>query len=540
MVCERLLALQKDLAIMKKFTPIVLAFSLGIPLTPDLSSAQASDDSAVRFGEAAQTFAAGSIQMSTPRDGIVNLITGDNQTTGARMILGKSDVLYLKLNKPDEVAVGDHFTVYRRIRKVFHPKTGDYLGMITIRVAIVKAIQVDHALTTVSVVRSYGAIAPGDPVMRFVPPKPGEEASRTGDAADVSGMIVEIQADKTMTMVSQADVVYLDRGRDDGLRSGDLMEVYRLSGGLPSRKIGQLKVLSTEDRTATARIAKATTRLMRGDRYKLTVAAAPISQPVDLPSAPPSPITPAKAEPAAAPALAASTFTAPDASGQTRINLGGQTNFLRYDSGEAAIKPEGYALLDQLIVHLHDSGDERLIRVEGHADDMEIGPSLRSRYPSNYELSKARASGVVRYLIEKGGIDSARLSSVGYGDSKPLTTNVNEEGRSKNRRVEVLLYAPPSGAQDSVKPDMHGNAGQLGTPSSLSAKGDGEKSASPADAPDAAMPATLLPSTDHGQDVAPTGSGTGMLNSPDGNVPGAMTPDATLPDAADPSAAPNQ
>jgi hypothetical protein len=54
------------------------------------------------------------------------------------------------------------------------------------------------------------------------------------------------------------------------------------------------------------------------------------------------------------------------------------------------------------------------------------------------------------------------------------------------------------------------------------------------------MPATLLPSTDHGQDVAPTGSGTGMLNSPDGNVPGAMTPDATLPDAADPSAAPNQ
>src|SRR5262245_33276492 len=73
---------------------------------------------------------------------------------------------------------------------------------------------------------------------------------------------------------------------------------------------------------------------------------------------------------------------------------------------------------------------------------MEIGPSLKSLYPTNWELSKARATGVLRYLVEKGGIDSVRLSTIGYGATKPLTSNATEDGRSKNRRVEILLYSP--------------------------------------------------------------------------------------------------
>jgi chemotaxis protein MotB len=80
---------------------------------------------------------------------------------------------------------------------------------------------------------------------------------------------------------------------------------------------------------------------------------------------------------------------------------------------------------------------------------MEIGPSLKSIYQTNWDLSKARAGGVLRYLIEKGGIDSAKLSSVGYGDTKPLASNATEVGRQKNRRVDIVLYAPESAEEQS-------------------------------------------------------------------------------------------
>ena len=379
----------------------------------------------------------------------MNLITGDNQTTGDRMILGRLDVLYLKLDHPSDAAIGDLYTVYRRVRKVFHPVTGVYLGFSTIRLAVVKVTQVDSDLTTVEVVRSFNALSPGDLVMRFTPPPVIEEVVPTSDS-EISGMIVELQADKTMTLVSQSDVVYLDRGRIDGLKAGDLMDVYRRSAGLPVRKIGQLKILSTEEETATAKIVKANTRVMKGDRYKLTGYAGPLVQPLENASALSNDVV-------------ARTLKVQDAGGQSRINLGELSNkFLHYDSGEAAIKPDSYKVLDQLIEYLHTSGDERLVRVEGHADNVEIGPSLKLRYASNWELSKARAGGVVRYLVEKGGLDSARLSSVGYGDSKPAGSNSVEEGRTKNRRVEIVLYTPSTdqkaSAPDQSMPVQEANA----------------------------------------------------------------------------------
>jgi chemotaxis protein MotB len=120
---------------------------------------------------------------------------------------------------------------------------------------------------------------------------------------------------------------------------------------------------------------------------------------------------------------------------------------LRFESGEATIKSEGYQVLDELIAYLKTAAGDRLIRVEGHADNMEIGPSLKSLYQTNWDLSKARAGGVLRYLTEKGGIDSAKLSSVGYGDTKPMTSNTTEMGRQKNRRVDIVLYSPESAGE---------------------------------------------------------------------------------------------
>ncbi|MDH5639704.1 MAG: OmpA family protein [Nitrospira sp.] len=426
---------------------LVLSIIITIPMAGSLAQAQTNEVTIA--GDEAFAFANGAIQKTTPRDGIVNVITGDNQSSGNRMLLGKGDTLYLKLKNPTDVAIGDLFTVYTRVRKVFHPMTNEYLGFVVFRQAIVKVTATDHALTTVKAVKSFGHIAPGDPVMRFTPPSTTHAQVDLVDTAELSGMIVDIQADKMMTMVSRTNAAYLDRGMADGLKIGDLLDIQRRSPGLPPRNVGQLKVVAIEERTATAQIVKATTRVFRGDRVKLVGYSEPVVQPVEIaPASTASPI-PTKADqaPDVSADLLADQLKTAETSGESRINLGDLAQFLRYESGEAAIRPEGYKVLDQLIEQLVTNGDTRLIRVEGHTDNVEIGPSLKARYPSNIDLSKARAGSVARYLIEKGGLDSARLSSVGYGASRPTTTNANEEGRSKNRRVEIVLYNPQAEPQ---------------------------------------------------------------------------------------------
>jgi chemotaxis protein MotB len=82
---------------------------------------------------------------------------------------------------------------------------------------------------------------------------------------------------------------------------------------------------------------------------------------------------------------------------------------------------------------------DRAINVEGHTDDVPIGPELARRYPTNWELSAARATNVARYLQEKIGIDPSLLSATGYGEYHPVASNEDEEGRTRNRRIEIVL-----------------------------------------------------------------------------------------------------
>jgi chemotaxis protein MotB len=145
----------------------------------------------------------------------------------------------------------------------------------------------------------------------------------------------------------------------------------------------------------------------------------------------------------------ASKFQVQNAAGEARITLSDLMKQLRFESGEATITTEGYQVLDALITYLKSTAGDRLIRVEGHADNMEIGPSLKSIYQTNWDLSKARAGGVLHYLTEKGGIDSVRLSSIGYGDTKPLASNATDMGRQKNRRVDIVLYPDESATEQS-------------------------------------------------------------------------------------------
>ncbi len=109
-----------------------------------------------------------------------------------------------------------------------------------------------------------------------------------------------------------------------------------------------------------------------------------------------------------------------------------------FPSGSADIGKKGKEVLDKVITILKDVKDRR-IQVEGHTDNVPIVSALKKRFPTNWELSTARATEVVRYLQEKGGIDPKLLSATGYSEYAPVASNDTEQGRQKNRRIEIVL-----------------------------------------------------------------------------------------------------
>lgn len=111
-----------------------------------------------------------------------------------------------------------------------------------------------------------------------------------------------------------------------------------------------------------------------------------------------------------------------------------------FRSGSADILPEGREVLDTLagaIAH----GNE-LIRVEGHTDVVPIGVHLKDKYPTNWELSTARSSSVVRYFENVHTIDPQRMEAVGFSMYRPIAIGDEPEQLQRNRRVEIVLTSP--------------------------------------------------------------------------------------------------
>ncbi|MBT3352084.1 MAG: OmpA family protein [Nitrospinaceae bacterium] len=110
---------------------------------------------------------------------------------------------------------------------------------------------------------------------------------------------------------------------------------------------------------------------------------------------------------------------------------------LLFDMGSAELRDAGLEALDRIASALKNQRN-RNIRVEGHTDNLPIRGGLARRYPSNWELSAARAIAVVRRL-EAQGIAPARLSATGYAFHHPVADNATAEGRARNRRIEILM-----------------------------------------------------------------------------------------------------
>jgi chemotaxis protein MotB len=116
-----------------------------------------------------------------------------------------------------------------------------------------------------------------------------------------------------------------------------------------------------------------------------------------------------------------------------------------FESGKADVKEEATALLAEVAQKLAQYNNH--VRVEGHTDNVPI----RSRtYPSNWELSSARATTVARLLTEKYGVPAEKISAVGFGEHRPLVPNDSPAGRARNRRVDLVVL---SGNADKGEPE---------------------------------------------------------------------------------------
>ncbi len=110
-----------------------------------------------------------------------------------------------------------------------------------------------------------------------------------------------------------------------------------------------------------------------------------------------------------------------------------------FDSGKADIKNEARAILDKIAPLLIDT--HRHIRIEGHTDNLPINTR---EFPSNWELSTARAVNVVKYFIEKHNFSPYILSAAGYGEYRPIAPNDSDKNRALNRRVDIIILKSTS------------------------------------------------------------------------------------------------
>lgn len=117
-----------------------------------------------------------------------------------------------------------------------------------------------------------------------------------------------------------------------------------------------------------------------------------------------------------------------------------------YDSGSAEIRPDTLKILDGIAPLLKRNNNA--IAIEGYTDNVPISTSA---YPTNWELSAARAVGVARHFVEQDGVAPSRISATGYGEFRPRNSNTTEADKQQNRRVDIVLLSGNAAPGSSQK-----------------------------------------------------------------------------------------
>lgn len=119
-----------------------------------------------------------------------------------------------------------------------------------------------------------------------------------------------------------------------------------------------------------------------------------------------------------------------------------------YDPGSDVLRPGAEAILDRVVGVVTASGNR--LRIEGHTDNV---PIHNARFPSNWELSTARATGMVRLFMDKYSVAPQRLSAAGYAEFHPVADNSNAQGRGMNRRVDIVILPPDKYSVTATPPE---------------------------------------------------------------------------------------
>ncbi len=120
-------------------------------------------------------------------------------------------------------------------------------------------------------------------------------------------------------------------------------------------------------------------------------------------------------------------------------------NDLLFDAASASIDEQAITFLSDLGGVLVDLPQP--IQVEGHTNSVPINTEA---FPSNWELSTARATAVLRFLVEQAGVSASRIHAAGFADQRPIADNVSAEGRAANRRANVVILFPPDELAESL------------------------------------------------------------------------------------------
>ena len=132
--------------------------------------------------------------------------------------------------------------------------------------------------------------------------------------------------------------------------------------------------------------------------------------------------------------IAKGQITITELKGKLTVNM---VDKILFNSGESEVKAEWLDILKRVVDILKNAKD-KTIRIEGHTDNVAIRGNLAKKYPTNWELSAARAINVTKFL-QKEGIDPQILSAQAFGEYKPMADNSDSEGKAKNRRIAIIL-----------------------------------------------------------------------------------------------------
>jgi len=110
-----------------------------------------------------------------------------------------------------------------------------------------------------------------------------------------------------------------------------------------------------------------------------------------------------------------------------------------FEPASATLTEDGRARLDEVADSLINRHVGDLIRIEAHSDSSPVGASLAATYPSNWELSAARAAAIVRYLVAEHDLPTGQVEVASYGSTRPVARNDSAAGRQKNRRIRIAV-----------------------------------------------------------------------------------------------------